>query len=75
MNVGTLDRMAGKHSGKKEEGKQFIDLDSLGYTKLLGAGKITKRFTVKVALCSAMAAEKVRKAGGEVLMEAQEAGK
>jgi large subunit ribosomal protein L15 len=66
--------MAGKFSVEKEEGKSFIDLESLGYTKLLGAGKITKRLTVKVASCSATAAEKVKKAGGQVLMEGQEAG-
>jgi large subunit ribosomal protein L15 len=74
INVGTLEGMAGKFSVEKEEGKSFIDLESLGYTKLLGAGKITKRLTVKVASCSATAAEKVKKAGGQVLMEGQEAG-
>ena len=74
INVGTLEGMAGKFSVEKEEGKSFIDLESLGYTKLLGAGKITKRLTVKVASCSATAVEKVKKAGGQVLMEGQEAG-
>ena len=74
INVGMLEGMAGKFSVEKEEGKSFIDLESLGYTKLLGAGKITKRLTVKVASCSATAAEKVKKAGGQVLMEGQEAG-
>jgi large subunit ribosomal protein L15 len=66
--------MSARPSEKKEEGKSFIDLESLGYTKLLGAGKITKRFTVKVASCSATAAEKVKKAGGQILTEGQEAG-
>jgi large subunit ribosomal protein L15 len=73
INVGALDGMAGLYE-EKEEGKSFIDLESLGYTKLLGSGKITKPLEVKVASCSATAAEKLKKAGGKVLMEAQEAG-
>lgn len=74
INVGTVDMMAGKLGVEKEEGKLFIDLESLGYTKLLGTGKVTKALTVKVASCSKSAAEKIQEAGGQVLTEVQKEG-
>jgi large subunit ribosomal protein L15 len=51
-----------------------MDLESLGYTKLLGAGKVTKPFVVKVASYSKSAAEKIKEAGGQILTESQELG-
>jgi len=72
INVGKLDEIAEKFSVEKEKGKPLIDLESLGYTKLLGTGKITKSLIVKVASCSESAAEKIKNAGGQILMETQE---
>ena len=46
---------------------QKIDLTTLGYTKLLGSGKITKALTVQVPSYSKSAAEKIKKAGGEIV--------
>jgi large subunit ribosomal protein L15 len=74
INVGKLDEIAEKISTEKQEGKFLIDLESRGFTKLLGSGKITKPLTVKVGSCSKSAAEKIREAGGEVLTETQEQG-
>lgn len=74
MNVGKLDEIASKFSTEKEEGKFFINLESLGYTKLLGTGKVTKPLIVKVPSCSNSAAEKIKGAGGQVLTEAQKHG-
>jgi large subunit ribosomal protein L15 len=74
INVGKLDEIAAEFSAEKEEGKSLIDLESLGYTKLLGTGKITKPLIVKVASCSKSAAEKIKEAGGKILMDAQEEG-
>ena len=71
INAGTLDEIAEKLSTKKE-GKLFIDLESLGYTKLLGTGKVTKPLTVKVPSCSKSAAEKIEEAGGQILTESEE---
>ena len=51
-----------------------VDLTSMGYTKLLGTGKITKPLTITVAACSKTAAEKVKKAGGNVVTESEEHG-
>jgi large subunit ribosomal protein L15 len=44
-----------------------INLTELGYTKLLGTGKITKALTIKVATFSKTAQEKVTQAGGKII--------
>jgi len=74
INVGELDEFAEKLSSRKEEEKLFIDLESLGYTKLLGSGKVTKPLIVKVSSYSKSAAEKIKEAGGQILTSAQEQG-
>ena len=57
-----------------ENDTSHIDLTSMGYTKLLGTGKITKPLTITVAACSKTAAEKVEKAGGKILTASEEHG-
>jgi large subunit ribosomal protein L15 len=57
-----------------ENGTAHIDLTSMGYTKLLGTGKIAKPLTITVAACSKTAAEKVEKAGGKILTASEEHG-
>ncbi|MEM3579361.1 MAG: uL15 family ribosomal protein [Candidatus Bathyarchaeia archaeon] len=74
INIGKLDEIAEKISTKTEKDKLFIDLERLGYTKLLGTGKVTKPLIVKVASCSKSAAEKIKEAGGQILIETQEHG-
>ena len=44
-----------------------INLTELGYTKLLGTGKITKPLTIQVASFSKSAQEKVTAAGGKIV--------
>jgi large subunit ribosomal protein L15 len=44
-----------------------INLTELGYTKLLGTGKITKPLTIQVASFSKSAQEKVTQAGGKIV--------
>jgi len=73
VNIGRLDRMAESATVEKG-GKLLVDLESLGFTKLLGSGKLTKPLVVKVLSCSKSAAEKVKEAGGQILMAAQEQG-
>jgi large subunit ribosomal protein L15 len=68
INVAKLDEIT---TTQKETN---IDLTSLGYTKLLGTGKITKPLTVTVPSCSKTAEEKIKKAGGQVLTPSQENG-
>ncbi|MDH7478254.1 MAG: uL15 family ribosomal protein [Candidatus Bathyarchaeota archaeon] len=73
INIGKLEELA-KKATEEKEGKIFIDLESLGYTKLLGTGKVAKPLIVKVASCSKSAAEKIKEAGGQILMETQAEG-
>jgi len=73
INIGTLNGIAAKLS-TEEQDKTVVDLAALGYTKLLGTGKVTKPLVIKVASCSKSAAEKVKNAGGQVLMETRETG-
>jgi large subunit ribosomal protein L15 len=74
VNVGKLDELAERFSVENENGKLLVDLKSLGFTKLLGTGKITKPLIVKIASCSKSAAEKVKQASGQILTESQEQG-
>lgn len=44
-----------------------INLTNLGYTKLLGTGKVTKPLTIIIAACSKTAEEKIKQAGGKIV--------
>ena len=55
--------------GTKEGGKNVIDLTRNGYDKLLGGGKISNVYAVKVKQFTASAEEKIKQAGGEVLSD------
>ena len=55
--------------GTKEGGKNVIDLTRNGYDKLLGGGKISNAYAVKVKQFTASAEEKIKQAGGEVLSD------
>lgn len=74
VNLKKLNELSQKFSVEKEKGKLHLDLTSLGYTKLLGTGKISKALIVNVASCSKSAAEKIKEAGGQVLTASQEHG-
>jgi large subunit ribosomal protein L15 len=73
INVGELEELTDKLAGEKrletKEKKAFLDLDKLGYDKLLGIGKIAKPILVKVASHSEAAAKKIGEAGGQILKE------
>jgi large subunit ribosomal protein L15 len=71
INVGELEEIAEKLVAGGKKGTILIDLRGLGYTKLLGSGKVARALTVKVDSCSKIAAEKIREAGGEVLLESK----
>ena len=63
INLRKLEEIVQTNQGEKPQ----INLTALGYTKLLGTGKVTKPLTVQVSSYSKSAAEKIRKAGGEIL--------
>jgi len=49
-----------------------VDLTDLGVDKLLSAGKVTKKFKITVDFASKAALEKVKAAGGEVILPVKE---
>ena len=75
INVGKLDdlvdRLDSEKKLEKKETKIFLDLESLGYDKLLGTGKVSKSLLVKVSSYSEAASKKLEEAGGEILKEAE----
>jgi len=73
INIKELDEISTKYSTEKE-GKLHVNLTSLGYTKLLGAGKTAKPLIISIASASKTATEKIAKAGGQVLTASQEHG-
>lgn len=71
LNVGDLcriiDKLAKLGIAEKREERYFIDLGALGYSKLLGAGKVNKAIEVKVESATPKAVEKLSAAGGGVV--------
>ncbi|GGP21316.1 50S ribosomal protein L15 [Thermocladium modestius] len=73
INVGRLGEvvreLAAQGKAVQESGKYVVDLAALGYDKLLGGGSINEPIMVRAAAASASAIEKIRKAGGEVVIQ------
>lgn len=61
VNVSQLERMTDKSE---------INLTELGFDKLLGSGKLTRKMKVIVWSCSKKAEEKIKSVGGEVVAPA-----
>ena len=74
INVRDLDDLFSK-VGKSENSKNILDLTSLEIDKLLGGGKITNAYTIKVKYASVSAQEKIKQAGGEVTLPVQKTNK
>ena len=76
INVGKLNELIEKLDAEKQlekrKGKAFLDLEKLGYQKLLATGAINKPVLVKVEYFSENAAKKIEEAGGEILKKEQE---
>ncbi|NJE09664.1 uL15m family ribosomal protein [Thermococcus sp. MAR1] len=52
----------------EEEGKVVVDVTQLGVDKVLGTGKLTRPLTIKAYYVTPKAEEKIKAAGGEVLL-------
>ncbi len=50
---------------EEKNGMLFIDLTKLGYTKLLGTGKLTTKMHLRIANASQKAIEKIKTMGGQ----------
>ena len=70
ININFLEQRIGKflsnNTIKKEHDLYVVDLEKLGYNKLLGDGRISTKLKIKTPYASQKAIEKVREAGGEV---------
>lgn len=67
LNLG-LDKLIETGKTKQADGKIEINLGELGYTKLLGNGKIRHPLRIIVAQSSERASQKISQAGGQVIL-------
>jgi large subunit ribosomal protein L15 len=71
-NVGDLEGLAkkfGEENLPKRGETPFLDLDKMGYDKLLGSGLVGRPFSVRVKSHSELAARKLKEAGGTIISE------
>jgi len=66
VNLDFLEKNIGKFE-KKNDG-YYVDLGKMGYSKLLGSGKVVSKFVIKVGSASKKAVEKIKEKKGEVLV-------
>ena len=59
----------------KEKDVYVVDLEKLGYQKLLGTGEAASKLKITVERCSQQAEEKIKEAGGEVVLSGNVAEK
>ncbi len=73
LNVGDLDtiaeRLVENGLAEKEDDGYRIDLSDIGYYKLLGSGKVTRKLFVSVGYATPNAIKKIENAGGKVEIE------
>jgi len=73
INIQWLDENADllvKDGNASKEGNVYVvDLNKLGYNKLLSNGKLTKKFKITVDFASEGAVEKLKEAGSEVIVK------
>lgn len=77
LNIGELDEMAPYlvEAGVAEDknGTITIDLGALGFDKLLGNGRVSKKYVINVGAASATAKAKVEEQGGQIISETETA--
>jgi len=67
-----LDRLLEKKLAAKEGDSYAVDIEKLGCNKLLGSGKVTKKFKITAKYASQNVIDKVKEAGGEVIAKSKE---
>jgi large subunit ribosomal protein L15 len=73
INVRDLDALIQEDESKKNsKGLYILDLNSLGYDKLLGGGQLNGKFEVRINRISGKARDKVEQSGGEVVVISNE---
>jgi len=72
INIGYLEENINKLPQdivSKENEFFSVDLEKLGFNKLLSGGKVTNKYKVKVSYASKKAIEKIKNKGGEVILD------
>ncbi len=77
MNLGAIEDGLGGlleagFAKEKKGGSYEVDLVAAGVTKLLGGGNIKAPFRIIVPVATPRAVEKIKEAGGEVVLQAEE---
>lgn len=62
-----INKFVSKNLIAKENGFYSVELEKLGFNKLLGDGRVSVKFKIKTPYASKSAIEKVKYAGGEVI--------
>ena len=68
-----LDSLLEKKLAAKEGDSYAVDIEKLGCNKLLGTGKITKKFKITAKYASQNVIDKIKEKGGEVIAKEKEA--
>ncbi len=70
INIGELDQISdyllAEGIAKEQKGAIHVDLADMGIVKLLGGGRVTKKFVLKASEFSETAKTKLEKMGGKV---------
>ena len=71
VNIGFIEQHINKflsdNTIKKESDFYFIELEKLGFNKLLGDGRVSTKLKIKTPYASKTAIGKIKEAGGEIV--------
>jgi len=77
LNVGELDELSlyllEAGAATEENGVVNVDLGELGFDKLLGNGRVSKKYVISVGTASASAKAKVEELGGQIISKTETA--
>ena len=77
INIGELDELAlylvENKFAEDKNGAIAINLDELGVEKLLGNGRVSRKYVITVGTASATAKAKVEEQGGQIITEKETA--
>lgn len=73
VNIGYIEQnLEALVSGKKiteDKGVYSINLKELGYNKLLGTGRVKRKYRIEAKYASKIAEERIKQAGGEIIKQ------
>ena len=68
-----IEKLVKSNIAKQQNGAFVVNIADLGFDKLLGKGRVTKKLVITAGCASSRAVEAVKKAGGEVTVANQKA--